>query len=131
MSHPVVTLPDAELLLLEWLRGQVPDVRLVTDLPRNLEELLPVGQVTRIGGGRVQQVLDQARLDVDCYGASREAARDLAAQIETVLPSLRGTTTAGGCVGHVLIEVGASWRPDWNERVRRYGLSVVLTIRAA
>ncbi len=131
MSYPAVQLPDVELMLTGWLRTALAGPRVVRRLPGNLEQVLPVVQVTRIGGGRDQQVLDRPRVDVDCYATSDEAASDLARQVEALLVSMRGVTTSGGAVGWVGIEVGASWRPEWNDRVRRYGLTVALTVRPA
>jgi len=131
MTYPAVTLPDAELLLGGWLRTALPGRRVVTELPADLEAVLPAVLVTRIGGGRTQHVLDNPRLDVDCFASTRELAIDLARQVESLIPTLRGVTTGGGTVGWVGVEVGASWRPDWNMRIRRYGLTVLLTIRAA
>lgn len=131
MTYPAVQLPDVELMLTGWLRPALPGRRVVRRLPGNLEQVLPLVQVTRVGGGRHQQVLDRPRVDLDCYALSDEAASDLARLVESLLPTMRGVTTGGGTVGWVGIETGASWRPDWNERVRRYGLTAVLTVRRA
>lgn len=137
MTYPVVQHPDVELLLTGWLRTALivgpatTGPRVVRRLPGNLEQVLPVVQVTRIGGGRTQQMLDRPRVDVDVFALSDEAASDLARRVEALLPSLRGVTTGGGTVGWVGIETGASWKPDWNERVRRYGLTGTFVIRAA
>lgn len=131
MTYPAVTFPDAELLIGVWLRAALPGNRVVTDLPANFEQVLPVVQVTRIGGARTQQVLDNPRIDLDCFAATREAAADLARQVEALLPTARGVTASGGVVGWVGVEVGASWRPDFNPRVRRYGLTAQLVIRPA
>lgn len=131
MTYPAVQLPDVELMLTGWFRTALPGRRVVRRLPGNLEQVLPLVQVTRIGGGRTQQVLDQPRVDLDCYDLSDEAASDLARLVESLLPTLRGVTTGGGLVGWVGIETGASWRPNWNERIRRYGVTAALTVRAA
>lgn len=132
MSTPAVQLPDAELLLTGWLRSlpQLSGVRVVTDLPRDLEQQLPLLWVTRIGGGRRQYLLDNPRFDVDGFGLTRTAARNLVAAVETQLPTLRGTTTGGATVGYIEIETATSWRPDWNERVRRAGLTFSAILRA-
>lgn len=137
MTHPAVQLPDVELLLTGWLRTAliIPPAttgpRVVRRLPGNLEQVLPVVQVTRIGGGRDQQVLDRPRVDIDYYALTDEQASDGARLLESLLPTLRGVTASGGTVGWVGIETGASWRPDWNERVRRYGLTATFVIRPA
>lgn len=131
MTYPAVQLPDVELMLTGWLRTALAGPRVVRRLPANLEQVLPLLQVTRVGGGRQQQVLDRPRVDFDYYALSDEAASDGARLVESLLPTLRGVTTGGGTVGRVDIESGASWRPDWNERVRRYGLTAVLLVRPA
>jgi hypothetical protein len=130
MTYPAVVTPDVEAMLTTWLRDQL-GVTTGTDLPEDLEQVLPVIQVTRLGGPRVQQILSQPRIDVDCFAPWREQARDLAADVEARLLSMRGATVASGTVGLVEIEVGASWRPDYNPRVRRHGVTAVLTIRPA
>lgn len=137
MTYPAVQLPDVELMLTGLLRSALvvapatTGPRVVRRLPPNLEQVLPVVQVTRIGGGRSQQLLDRPRVDFDCYSQSDEQSSDLARRVEGHLLSLRGVTANGGSVGRVDIETGASWRPDWNERVRRYGLTALFVIRPA
>jgi hypothetical protein len=122
--------PDVEAMLTGWLRTQLAGPRVVTDIPGNLEDVLPVVQVTRVGGGRVDRFLPRPRIDVDCYAATREAAADLANQVEHLFATaLRGAAVAGGVFGQVDVEAGASWRPDPNPRTRRFGVTASLTIR--
>lgn len=131
MTYPAVQLPDVELMLTGWLRAELAGPRVVTDLPGNLEEVLPVVQVTRIGGPRLQVTLDNPRVDLDVFAGTRTAAADLARRVESLLPAMRGVTASGGVVGRVVVETGASWRPDFNPRVRRYGMTVSLIVRRA
>lgn len=131
VSWPTVAWPNAEIVLLDWLRGQLPGVRLVTDLPADLESKTPVVQVVRIGGTSDGFRVDSARLDVDCFGASRFTAAQLAGQVRGLLPSLRGQEVGGAVVSRIVEEIAPSWRPDFNERVRRFGGTYLIDMRPA
>lgn len=127
-----ITSADSELLLIGWIRGMSLGsvVRVVTDLPADLASVLPVVQVTRIGGrGAHPPILDRPRLDVDVFAATRQAASDICRKIEGKLHTLRGQAASGTVITDVFVEQGSSWRPYGNPDVRRFGLFVELTIR--
>lgn len=128
---PEVDWPDAELLVLNFLRDAMTGTRCVTELPANLEKQLPLVQVTRIGGSSDGFRLDRARLDVDCYAATRLDAAILGRQVRTLLPTLRNQEIGGAVVVAVTEEVGPSWRPDYNPGVSRRGATYALTLRPA
>lgn len=130
--------PDTEALLIGWLSEQMPDVWVTTDLPEELERVLPVLQVVRIGGGKHQYpwslggpLHDNPTCDLDAYGRDREHAADLIQRACTLLPLLRNNTAGGGVITDVVENVGPSWRPDYNPRVRRFGATYEFTIRPA
>jgi len=131
-APPAVVWPNVELVLLDWLRPQLPGVRVLTDLPADLEQQLPVVQVTRVGGGRdFSYRLDTARVDIDCYAATRTAAAGLAGQLRTLVALLTNTETGGAVVVRVFEETGPSWRPETNPNVRRFGLTLRVVLRPA
>ncbi len=124
--------PDAELLLIGLIRAMDATWRVVTDLPANMEAVLPVIQVTRIGGStRYAALLDRPRMDIDVYASTRLAAATAARKIQSKMPTVRGITASGGVMTEVAEELGVSWRPDRNENVRRMGLIYNFTIRPA
>lgn len=132
---PETVWPDAELLVLGFLRGHLPGTRLLTDLPANLEKLIReddtnVVQVTRIGGSSTFR-LDYARVDVDAYAGTRADAANLAGQVRTLLPTMRNQELSGAVVVAVREEVGPSWRPDYNTQVRRFGGTWQVVFRPA
>lgn len=132
LSIPQERLPaDAELLLIGLLRAMDVTWRVVTDLPAAMEAVLPVIQVTRIGGARFSSILDRPRMDIDVYAATRSAASAAGRKIQSKMPTVRGTTASGWVITDVQEELGLSWRPDRNENVRRMGLVYNLTIRPA
>lgn len=131
-TAPAVTWPNVERVLLDWLRPQLPGTRLLTELPANLEEQLPVVQVVRVGGGRdFSYRLDLARVDIDCYAATRPAAAALAGQVRTLVATLPNVQTGGALVVRVIEETGPSWRPETNPHLRRFGMTLRVMLRPA
>lgn len=129
---PEVQFPSTERLIRGWLVPRLAGPRVVTDLPADLASAVPLVQVTRIGGGvSVPLVLEDPRVDFDAYAATRGAADDLSRRVQALLPTMRGESTGGGVVALVVVEVGASWRPDPNPDVRRFGITASFSIRPA
>lgn len=121
----------AEPLIRSWLAGRFPaPVRVVTELPADLETV-PVLQVTRIGGADSLPVLDVANVDVDTFGPSREAARDLAEEVRAALRfELPGSVIEGALVAEVTTISAPRWVPYGNPNVRRFVASYRITIRS-
>lgn len=125
---------EAEVVLLAWLNADVDGVRFCTELPADLADVLPVVQVTRIGGTDDGQfsVYDNALMDFDCYAATRSAARTLAEQIRT---SIR-TGLPGQKVGTDAFVIrcrsltGPSWTPYENTAVRRFTYTAEVRIHS-
>lgn len=121
---------DVEELLIGWLATEL-SVRCVTDLPANVQSILPVVQVTRFGGTDRFPTLDQPHVDIDCYAADRAGAHDIAEQVRSALRfSLRGQTVDGAVVSRVETLTGPSWRPYEDEHLRRFGASYRITIHS-
>lgn len=126
------TFPDSEALLAGWLREQLPAVRVVAQLPANVEDHVPLLWVARIGGpALIPGIVDRPRIDVDAFDATYEQAADLALAVQALMPTMRGVTTGGGVVCGVDEETGPARRPEYNPQVRRLGATYVLTIRPA
>jgi hypothetical protein len=126
-----VPYPDIERLLVARLAG-VLGVRFVTDLPSNLQQVLPLGQVNRIGGADDVITLDRANVDVDAYAGSRAAALELAERVrEDLRMALPGAALPGGVVVcRVETLSGPAWRPyDDAGGVRRFGATYQITTR--
>ena len=113
--------PDVETELNAWLEARLSVVHL-TDLPANLDAILPVNQVTRVGGDDDSIRLDRALVAIDSYGADRAAASLLARQTrEKLVVSLRGVQTANAVFGRVSTISAPAWRPYDNPALRRMG----------
>lgn len=132
VTYPRVLFPDAEYLLVTALTPLI-SARVLTDLPDAFESApQPIVRVERIGGPTsVELVKDEPRMDVETFAATKTIAADLALEIASILPTLRGQTIAGGVVVDVSTDSGPARRPDFNPKIRRYGLTSQLTIRPA
>lgn len=122
---------DVEALLIPWLASTLT-VRAVTDLPANLADVLPVVQVTRIGGPDDDNLsrFDIPAVDIDCYDADRAKASALAGRVHDALRiTLPGLTVGAGTVTKVQTITGPSWRPYDDTLLRRIGASYRLHIR--
>jgi hypothetical protein len=125
-----VPYPDVERLLVTYL-GAALGVRVVTDLPANLQQILPLVQVGRVGGADDVVTIDHARVDVDVVATGRGAAVELAERCRDALRmSLPGQVVDGVTVSRVRTGKGPAWRPyDDTTNVRRFGATYEITTR--
>ncbi|MFE4857384.1 hypothetical protein [Streptomyces sp. NPDC056670] len=123
-----MTWPDVEIELVAWLSAQRGGgVTVLTELPANLGDLLPVVQVQRVGGDDDTFKLDRALVDVDVYAPTRAGASLLARQVrDDLVMKLRGTSTAAAVFGLVTTVSAPQWRPYENINLRRLGATYEL-----
>lgn len=131
-------LPDPEALVIGWLTGRLSAALVVADLPPDVEDHLPVVQVTGLPGSVSDRgwngdrwITAHPRFDVDTYATTRAAASDLCRDVEALLAELPGAVTGGAVVADVVSELGPARRPDFNTRVTRYGSTYALVLRRA
>lgn len=119
--------PDVEIELVARLATRTSK-RVVTELPANLLEILPVIQVQRVpGGGDDGFRLDRALVDVDVYAATRQAASELSEVVrEELVIKLRGVKTAAAVFGRVATLSPPAWRLYENPGLRRSGATYEL-----
>lgn len=115
-----------EDLLPPALRTAFPGVRVVTETPANLVAVLPLIQVTGIGGSGNAYDFENPRADLDVFAATRGDARHLAQQVhDWLLRNLPGQTLgAGSAVLTVTEFMAPTWTPYDNTNLRRFTLSV-------
>lgn len=125
-----VPYPDVERLLVTYLGGEL-GVRVVTDLPSNLQQVLPVVQVGRFGGADDVRTIDNGSVDIDVYAAGRGASVALAERCRAALRfDLPGRVIGGVTVSRVRTTLGPAWRPyDDTTNVRRFGATYQITTR--
>lgn len=114
-----------EDLIVAWLKTLGYD-QATNELPTNLVDLArtgPVVTVERIGGNDSQITLDVARLDIDVYASSRDAARDHAETIRAAMRTRLVRYVHGGAVVAKVETVSAPSRLPYDSRnvIRRFG----------
>ena len=113
--------PDIEALLVTYLKSATGR-RVVTDLPGDLETLLPLIQVVRTPSPAGYR-LDRPLVDVSVWGAKaqRSQVSNLSQQVlDLVVDDLPGTRRPTGVVTAATVEVAPNWRPDPNPNLCRY-----------
>jgi hypothetical protein len=120
---------DVELLLTGWLTAQLDPIRVVTNTPADLERILPVVQVERVGGPTLQ-FRDAPLVYVYTYAAERADTQALAIRVQDMmLHHLPGVTTSGGRVQHVACPVGPQWLPYDDPAASRTQATYALAVR--
>lgn len=115
-----VSLP-AELGIRTWLAAAFPSCRVVTETPSNLATVLPLIHVERIGGAEFEPTIDDARMDVAYFGATRDAAAVGAEAVRiAMLWNLPGQTVGGSVVLSVATLSAPVWTPYDNTTLRRF-----------
>jgi len=124
---------SAESVLVAWLSSAFPDVRVVTETPANLADVVPLIRVSRFGGVDEQiWTFDNPTMDFDCYDTGRIAARDLAYQVRRSLRrDLPGQIVAGAFVLSCRTLSGPAWTPYDNTTsdLRRFTYSAELRLQ--
>lgn len=121
---------DIEQVLGVWLTAQT-GARSVTELPANLQDVLPVNEIHRIGGSEHTRTIDVALVDVTTYAASYGDAASLALQVRGLLRmNLPGTTVAGGVVLRVDSNVPPVWQTYADPMLRRFGATYAITVQS-
>jgi hypothetical protein len=127
-----VAFPDIEILLVAYLHTKT-SLRVVTDLPANLDEILPVIRVTRISGADRDYRLDRPIVDVDVFAADRAGASALSGQVRDLLRNqlqYGDAVQPTGVVTSVETIAGPRWLPDPNTSLRRFNATYELCVHA-
>ncbi|MCW2904925.1 MAG: hypothetical protein JWO67_7190 [Streptosporangiaceae bacterium] len=102
MPTDLPVFPDVEQVLMDLFADLAATV--VTFLPADLQQRLPLVRVRRLGGGD-DKWTDQPRVDVEVYAADRAAGMPLAKLLQQRLIS-RPNRTAHGVIDRAGTEVG-------------------------
>ena len=127
---------DADELLVAALAAEFPGVRVCTELPADVEQVLPCVQVNRFGGNAETPGVDRVYCDYDVWHSSDQACALLAGQVRSwLLMGLAGTRivapTGTGVVLRVHEQTGAMRRPSGNADTWRRGGVLTIYVQAA
>ncbi|WP_370421955.1 hypothetical protein AB8O64_27605 [Streptomyces sp. QH1-20] len=123
--------PDAEAALVAWLAPQL-GVRVCTDTPADLDAVVPLVRLRRVGGSDDGFRLDLAVMDIEAFAATRAEATDLAARIrDALLTDLPGSAPTVAAVFTAASTISApSWRPWENPGLTRMGATYAVRLHA-
>jgi hypothetical protein len=116
---------DVEGLVVDWLVEQVPDVRIVTKLPENIDGI-EVVRVTRSPGTN-DQMRSLPRVDLESFAPSRAAMWILAGRVNDAMARLSGDEVGGtqvDTVNTVTDPVPGWWSPTVERAVAVYELDL-------
>ncbi len=124
--------PDIEILLVAYLHTKTAK-RVVTDLPANLDDILPVIRVTRVSGADRDYKLDRPIVDVDVFAADRAGASALSGQVRDLLRNhlpYADAVQPTGVVTSVETIAGPRWVLDPNINLRRFNASYEICVHS-
>lgn len=130
MTWPELDWGDIEQAAALWLRPRHPDVRVVNELPADLEKKLPLVQVQVTPGGGEDSTTGVTLLDVETFGASRTAMWDLARTVHTSMLALAGRSSGGLVIDSVSSDMRPAPVAYNNPALRRAVATYRLTSRA-
>ncbi|MEO3787656.1 hypothetical protein ABGB12_30390 [Actinocorallia sp. B10E7] len=138
MNDPPTTLPDVEVLVVDFLQDDpaLTGVTVTNVVPPGFDGTTPAVLVSRMGGVWIDdQRLDTPIVQLECYGADKQAANTIAIaarvrmlhMIGLALP-VSGTATA--VIADCVETDGPRWLPDYlHSAADRYVSFHKLTIR--
>jgi hypothetical protein len=118
-------------MLVTWLSGQFPGIRVLTDLPADLEKRTPVIAVSRFGGAGTVVGFDEANIDVEIWHTSLANADRLAGMVaEQLLLNGPGSVVNDAVITRVACTSGPSSRPTANPLLQRIGASYRVAVHS-
>lgn len=127
-----MTYPAPERILADFLTADL-GVRVCSEVPADLADVVPLVQAVRVGGPAHDRdpFFLMPTINVDCFDADRASAMDLAHAVDLSLRRrLSGATVLGARIGRVATITGPSWRPWDDTDVRRFGATYQIWIKA-
>lgn len=120
---------NVDELFVSWLTAQLTGVRVASERPAKLEDVLPFVVVSRGGGGDIDSALDGPIMDVDCYAATNTAAGDVARLVDRAFRQL----TPAGWRGAQFTMLRCNQAPikvgDANPAVRHYAATYSFSLQ--
>jgi hypothetical protein len=121
---------DAVQVARTYLAGVFTAARVLTELPADLGDVLPVIRVSRIGGNKIEYVLDFANLDIDIYDDPKTIHEQAEQVRKSLLVDAEGQQAAGGFIAGVEEISGPKVVPYDNTALRRISTTFRIAIRS-
>ena len=105
---------DVEAAVIRFLksRDEADGISFGTATPADLDKRLPFVTVERISGGARTKITDDARVDIESRGRTREEAHDAIQIVLGLLEIMHQAEHTGMIIYRVEIESSPGWLPD-------------------
>lgn len=131
MTRPPVLFPDAEEVVVGFLRGALDDrgdtAEVATRVPNPRPSRLVL--VRRLGGPRLNLVADDPQIGVECWDGDTATAHDLAQVCRALIHTMTGRAVDGVPVYRVAELAGPANLPDPLSDQPRYVFTVQIAMR--
>jgi hypothetical protein len=110
-----------EALLVPWLASTL-DLRVVTELPDDLQVVVPLVRVTAIGGSAdpSNRLFTMPRVSIDSFAVGYGPAGDLADDVDAAMHKLAGVTLGAVTVTRVDTASLPAWVPYADTVIRHF-----------
>lgn len=127
MAGEVIAFPDAEALVITYLKTKIAGVYVSTKIPDPRPTKLI--KVTRVGGSKLRLNADSPLLVFECWGSNSVEASDLCRQARAYVDAMAGDTVSGVWVFRVREVGGPAYFPDPDTNSPRYQFSVAIDMK--
>jgi hypothetical protein len=132
-TAPPASLPDVELVVIDWLKNAVSPPWTTVDRipPAGFDGTQAVVLVSRMGGAWIDtNYEDVPIIQLECYGPTKAAAMGVATAARARLLAIDGFVDGGATVVMVQENDGPRWLPDYlHNAANRYISTTTLTLR--
>ncbi|MDQ0793560.1 hypothetical protein [Streptomyces sp. B1I3] len=129
MATEVILFPDAEGLVIAYLKTKISGVTIATKVPNPRPSKLI--KVTRVGGTKLRLNADSPVLAFECWGSTSVEASDLAKYARAYVDAMAGEKVNGVWVFKVREVGGIANFPDPDSDSPRYQFSVAIDTKGA
>lgn len=129
MTTEVIAFPDAEALVIAYLKTKIAGVTVSTKVPSPRPNKLI--KVTRVGGSKLRLNADSPMLTFECWAATSIEASDLCRLARAYVDAMAGEKINGVWVFKVREVGGPAYFPDPDTDLPRYQFSVAIDTKGA
>ncbi|MFE9497267.1 hypothetical protein [Streptomyces collinus] len=127
MAGEVITFPDAEALVITYLKANISNVTIATKVPDPRPAKLI--KVTRVGGSKLRLNADSPLLVFECWGSTTVEASTLCQTARAYVNAMAGEKVNGTWVFKVREVGGPAFFPDPDTTLPRYQFSVAIDMK--
>ncbi|MEU3599891.1 hypothetical protein ABZ714_14365 [Streptomyces sp. NPDC006798] len=129
MAGEVIAFPDAEALVIAYLKTKISGVTIATKVPNPRPANGKLIKVTRVGGSKLRLNADSPVLAFECWGLTSIEASDLCRTARAYVNAMPGETVNGTWVFRVREVGGPVFFPDLDTDIPRYQFSAAIDMK--